>query len=377
MCSLCKLIEGEFPVKHHSDYIGPSDKKAFAATRPKLPCILEKVVLNVTVVADHMNVLSLLEKSRRVSANFETRYNGIGFSACVQDIFKCLNDFSHFHLNEIIFSSALVGDNELKSCLRLPGLTANGMLWLNTDFPSTENFYTSIFSKFLENLPLRLVVTQLNQNLLATLVTLKIRVSAFSLLPLNQQAANIRNSRDLFNTFLKLNTENLDYMRLRYCLTLIPLGLLQKFTNLRVLSISANTTATSPLFDNRNSAAQVLVAMQNLYCLEYFEWSEPLNIITKDVLALYNLLTRYLPNLVHWHWTLSYLLLFTTDLENSLFKPLEPILRILMLGKLASAWCSTYKFALNHRHFKCWMEKLRPDVCFHNNSNCQSFSGTL
>ena len=101
----------------------------------------------------------------------------------------------------------------------------------------------------------------------------------------------------------------------------MPLDSLQKCVNLRVLSISTNSsTGNSHHFKDRVSATQIFMALQSLDSLEYFEWSEPLNILTEDILALYGLLSKHLPNLAHWHWKLCYFLLFVTDLDNTMYQ---------------------------------------------------------
>lgn len=372
---LCKLIGGEFPVKHSSDYIGPLDKKAFSVSKPKLPRNLSmKVVLKVNVKIACQDILVALTKTASSSIHFKVVYSGIEISSHMKEFFS--KYFTDLHFNEVFIDPVLINASELKS-LCLPGLTMNGTLWLNTDSTLSANLYRVLLSKFQIRpcaTPFGLVITQLSSNLLIALMAQNASVKYFSVLPLHQpMLKNIANSCDVLGEFLSVNSETLEYLQLRwYLLTSLPLESLQKCANLRVLSVTVNTnTPFAHHFKHFATAAELFKALQHLQQLEYFEWSEHLNLVTNELLLLYELLSKYLPNLQHWHWRLINLLLSTTDLEN--FKSLEELLRPLLEGKTGTPSCTTYKFSTNNVHFKCWLETVKPQTCF---CNCPTLEGS-
>lgn len=139
--------------------------------------------------------------------------------------------------------------------------------------------------------------------------------------------------------------------------TPVPLGSLQKCRNLQVLSLTFSQNNCCS-FD----VAQLFLVLQDFHSLEYFEWSQSL-LNAKDLLAMHNLLSNHLPELLHWHWDVRYLLLSNSDLDNVVFKPLETIQSTLLTGK--SPKCQTYKFTSDNHHIKYWLSTIRPHVCFH------------
>lgn len=316
--SLCKLIGGEFPVKHCSDYIGLSDKKAFSVSKPKLSKnISRKILLKVNVVIGCQGVLSTLKKVISNSIHFIVICSGLGFPSSMQArVLKWLGHSNWLHLDEVLVSSGLADASQ--SPLKLPGLTANGTLWLNTDSVVSVDLYTAFLSKFVDRpVPVQLVVTQVKGNLFAALISQKTQISSFSLLCNQQSVKSIGDSSNIFGEFLRVNSNHLEYFQVQHFLTLLPLSSLQKCINLRVLSVTANTDAG---VYHPAGATQVFRTLESLHQLEYFEWSEPLNLLTKDVLVLHNLLLNYLPRLLHWHWNLCNLLVFTTDLSLNHWK---------------------------------------------------------
>lgn len=368
MCCLCKLIGGEFPVKHYSDYIGPADKKAFPFSKPSLsPNISRRILLKVNIMIGSQDVVSALHRSTSNSLHFEVIYSGIGFSSLLapRKVLKAMNScFSQLHLDTIVVPSGII---EVAEKMKLLYLTTSGTLWLNIDVALSQSLYEVFFSRVLNHSStvtigsIGLVVTHLDTNFLAAIISKKYQINSFTLLN-HQYKQSIEDARDKFNEFLNSNAHCLEYIELHHHMTPVSLESLQKCANLRVLMIAA----VSPVSHHKRpvSAAQIFLTIKHLHSLEYFEWSESLNIITKDVLDLYNLLSNYLPRLLHWHWKLCHLLLFTTDLGNSAFEPLEAILSILLAGKNVSSWCETFKFTLDNCHFQHWLETIRPQVCF-------------
>lgn len=314
-----------------------------------------------------IEVVSALQKSATNSVHFEVVYSGMGFSSSFgsKNMLQALRYFHRLYVDSIVMSSDSI---MLSGKMNLPYLTANGTLWLNINSVVSEESYRVFLSRLLDDLgtaPIRLVATELDECLLTALVSQETKVSSLSLLN-HQYSKNVLHTRDAFYKFLCSNAEYLEFIQLRQRLTSVPLQSLQKCTNLQVLSVTS-LKITSPYRAKDQgpiSAAQVFLTLQHLQCLEYFEWSEMLNIFTKDVLALYDLLSNHIPKLLHWHWKLCHLVLFTTDLENTMFEPLNSILRILLAEKTATSWCETYKFALDNHHIIHWLESIRPQVSF-------------
>lgn len=327
----------------------------------------KRVILKVNVMIGCQEILSALKKSVSSSIHFNVVYSGIGFSSsCNRKLFKKLDCFGDLHLDEFFINLGLL---ELGPASNFPGLNTNGILWLDIESSLLVNCHKFKHLLLRYTGPIKLVVTGLNVDCLAALHALKTQVSSLSVLSCSPKFIEINS---ILGQFLDANSKTLEFLQLKYVLTLLPPNLLQKFANLRVLSVSVNTSSRWSHHTNQAvTASQIFTALEHLYYLEYFEWSEPLNIITRDILALYNLLSNFLPKLVHWHWKLSNFLLFTTDLKNSTFEPLEEILKVILAGKTASSWCTTYKFAWDNLHLKKWLETIRPLVCFcFNPTNC-------
>lgn len=318
------------------------------------------MVLKVNVMIGCQEILSALKKSVSSSIIFDVVYSGMGFSSlCNRKLLKHLDCFGALHLDELFIHLGLL---ELRPASNFPGLNTNGILWLDTESSLLVNCHK--FEVLLSRCtgPIKLVLTGLNVDCFVALHALKTQVSSLSVLSCSHKLIEINS---ILGQFLDVNSKTLEFLQLKYVLTLLPPNLLQKFANLRVLSVSVNTYSGWSRHTNHSvTATQIFAALEHLYYLEYFKWSEPLNIITRDILALYNLLSNYLPKLVHWHWKLSSFLLFTTDLNNSTFEPLEAILKILLAGKTTSSWCTTYKFGWDNFHLKKWLETIRPLVCF-------------
>lgn len=360
MYCLCKLIGGEFPVRHYSDYIGPTDRKAFPFSKPTLsPDISRKILLKVNIMIRCPDVMLTLHESVSNSIHFEVVYCGMGFSSLFapRKALKAMNYcFCQLHLDSMVVPTGIIRSADK---IKLPYLTANGTLWLNMEYTLSQNLYQVFLSRVLNHSnSIRLVVTHLDANFLAAIIFKNYRVTCFTLLNCQYKQTIEDAKGSMFTDFLSHNAHTLEYIELQHRLTSLPLESLQKCTNLRVLVMTAVSTVSS---HRPVGAAQIFLAIKHLNSLEYFEWSESLNIITKDVLDLYNLLSNYLPNLLHWHWKLCHLLLFTTDLGNLAF---EPLLSMLLAGKNASLWCETFKFTLDNCHFKHWLETIRPQVCF-------------
>ena len=96
----------------------------------------------------------------------------------------------------------------------------------------------------------------------------------------------------------------LEYLRLEsWPLTRVPLESLCLCSNLRVISITVVNRIYTPR--SNCSVSKILQMLAYISCLDFFEWSENINIQTGDILCLYQLLKGSLPCLRHWHMKLS------------------------------------------------------------------------
>lgn len=318
--------------------------------------------MKVTVTIDTQEIFVALRRSAS-SIYFEVFYCGIEFpSSQLQK--KYLKYFDRLCLNELFIDPHR---DELKSSFASPSLNSFGNLWLRTDSELPEKFYSNFASQLTVQRPahISLLLSHLCSSVLAAFMNENTLVTSFSVLPIQQPSLKaITNARNSLGEFIYFNSTELKYLQLHsYFFSMLPLPSLQMCANLSVLSISMNLTM-SDYFKRHATTVEIFKCLQHLVCLEYLEWSEPLNIITSDVLALFYLLSNHLPRLAHWHWRLNHLLLFTTDLKNPDFQPLEGFLNTLLEGKESSAWCTTYKFGIDNPHFRNWLESIRPHTCF-------------
>lgn len=163
--------------------------------------------------------------------------------------------------------------------------------------------------------------------------------------------------------FLKHNSSAMEYIQLRpYFLTtaLTPLLTDLKCSNLRVLSI--DSCGQSSKEKDFRLGADIFTALGVFHNLEYFEWAEVVNLRTTDIMALYCVLTNFLPELQHWHMYLNRILLSTTDLNDERFSDLLPLLGRMLYGKVGDESCTTYMFYLSNATFVSWIKSLR-SVC--------------
>ena len=159
----------------------------------------------------------------------------------------------------------------------------------------------------------------------------------------------------------------LEYLRLvSWPLTSIHLEPLSLCSHLRVLAITesqADFHSTSP-FRPVNTVKEIFQMLAHASHLEFFEWSETINIRTEDVVCLYHLLMNSLPRLRHWHVSLPYMLLSTMDLQKDECSVIQPLLVPLLYDKTGDESCTTYRFSMKSEIFKNWICSIRTDVCF-------------
>ena len=133
----------------------------------------------------------------------------------------------------------------------------------------------------------------------------------------------------------------LEYLRLEsWPLTRVPLELLCLCSNLRVISITVVNRIYTPR--SNCSVSKIFQMLVYISRLEFFEWSENINIRTGDILCLYQLLKGSLPCLRHWHMKLSSIILSTMDLHNGEYSVIRSLLVPLLCDKTGDESCTTY-----------------------------------
>ena len=158
---------------------------------------------------------------------------------------------------------------------------------------------------------------------------------------------------------------SLEYLQLQ-CLsfTSADLGWTGKCSKLRVLSVNCQGDPGNAR--PKHSVAEILTAISQLPLLEFFHWSEGLNLTTQSLLCLHGLLVNSFKSLCHFHVCFSSALLSTTDLVNDKYSVLEGVLVPLVGLKEGSEAVTTYIFALEGIKDVLleWLSSLRHQVCF-------------
>lgn len=159
-------------------------------------------------------------------------------------------------------------------------------------------------------------------------------------------------------------SSSLEYLQLR-CWSLISTDLesLLQCSKLRVLSVTEECVK-SHFNRPRHSASEIFTAISQLPHLEFFQWSESINLTTAALLSLHHLLCDSVRSLQHFHVSLIHLLLSTMDLENKSYSPLIDVLLPLLRGKEGNESCTTYIFPFENDIVLQWLSVLRPEVCF-------------
>ena len=365
------LVAGEFPGTHGTDYLSSKDRQSHATVRPKLPSHRSNskqvtLLLNLTlyrstslehfcdqyccshfkVVITGLQLLSLRHKSL--------------LAAELESLQLC-----NSKLQYIAIDPSLV---DAKSVSRLPVLSPSAILsFIVPSELDKDEKYVRIFSHILRSTSLvhAFFTNTSNEKIFDVLLSIThCTVRALGILQPTLSGNESQMNYVLFK-FLQHNSQTIEYLQLRpYFLStvLTPLLIQLKCTNIRVLSI--DSCGQSNREREFHLGTDIFSSLRELYNLEYFEWSEVINLRTADIMALHQLLTRSLPNLRHWHIYLNKLLLSTTDLHSGLHFALLPFLEPLLIGKVGDESCTTYKFPFNHTVFVSWLQSLRSDVCF-------------
>lgn len=204
--------------------------------------------------------------------------------------------------------------------------------------------------------------------------TLANEISALSNQPLSLRSFSLLwqssgGTATLVTEALVLLLENvslsLEYLQLQWLsFTSVQLGWIQKCSKLRVLSITSpdDSGSTRP----KHSVPEILTTVSQLPLLEFFHWSEGLNLTTHSLSCLHDCLLNEFRKLSHFHVSFSSVLLSTTDLVNDKYSVLKCVLVPLVGLKEGSEAVTTYIFSLEHIKgvILDWLISLRPQVCF-------------
>ena len=366
---LQRLVAGEFPGKHASDYLPSKDKKALKVARPHLPppcsnseCV--KLLVNLSLCR-----MSSLEwfTNQHCTSHFKVVITGLDLlslhhksmlTAQLENLRLCNSSLLHIKFDPSLLNA--------KNLTLLPSLPPPCVLsFIVPSELETEEKYAKIFAHLLKSTSvINAFFTNTSDerifNALLSVDHCQIRALGIiqPTLSRNESQANLAIVKSLQH-----NSSTIEYIQLRpYFLTtsLTPLLTDLKCFNLRVLSI--DSCGQSSREKEFRLGADIFTALGLFYNLEYFEWAEVVNLRTTDVMALYHVLTNFLPKLQHWHMYLNRILLSTTDLNDERFFDLLPLLGPMLNGKVGDESCTTYMFYLSNNAFVSWIQSLR-SVC--------------
>ena len=372
--ALCKLIKGEFPVRHPSDYISSTDKKVYSFVKPTLGGTRTKICIVLNIGITSRESFMLFQEAVPNSIIFDTVFSGIN----IQSLEHCaLSETLHFfsgpNYDSIILDPSLFNSEiYLADSCGVPRLRRDGCLCLNTQAAFLPSEMCKILlSKILGNCSsssISLVLTQYRSDILSALLLLpSVRLRAVRIIPLVDPP--IQTMTEGVGALCKVLNENegiLEYLQLdRFSVTFVPMLSLEKCINLRVLNITQRRDKGVLLKHMRSSVIRLFNSLQKLQNLEYFEWCDDVNLVNKDLISMKNALTNFLPNLLHWHLRCCRIMLFRSDLTSSNDEEgTTELLRQLMGDKTGDESCDTYLFPIRNIHFVNWLEIARPNVCF-------------
>lgn len=372
---LLNLVNGKVPVTHYSDYMTPKEAQTFGVYRPKLEHSYSSsnhpLVLYVNIMLDasvsKQEIATLVEVcSQRQWVQVNIRgLTLLGVSPRALDTPPFHTVLNHTTLEHIYFTEDSC--EELVHMWSFATMTSLPSLWLSCEPHSTPSYHSII--PLLTRIPrigsFLLATSQRASELGAKLSKLAgqfLTIQAFCLL--RQEVVLPRDLRQGLATFLLSISEQLEYLQLRrWSLTSTDLDSLLRCSNLRVLCVTEECGETVPHIPI-HSASDIFVALSQLTFLEFFQWSENINMTTSGLLSLYNLLTLSLHSLRHFHMHLPFLLLSTTDLQNEEYSVLGYVLLPLLTGKTGDESCTTYRFYLDNEVVNEWLVILRSEVCF-------------
>ena len=355
---LLNLVNGRVPVTHLRDYVNDREAETLGLSRPQLSCspLQPPVSLHVNIMLDDTTTKRTIDALVEICSHrqwVEVKLKGLnilGLSSRVLKKFQ-LNFYSlispitdHVYLTGACF-------RELKEIQSVPST-----LWVACDAPLLT--IPCNCTNFL------LASREGNNQVAKILHKLSAEPPCLRAFCILQQGMDLTGAlSDALGTFLLTVSGSLEYLQLqRWSFSSTDLKSLLECTKLRVLSITEDCVPTFAL--HKHSAGDIFTAISQLPHLEFFQWSENLNLTTVGLLSLHHILRESLRFLRHFHIGISWLHLSTTDLGNESYSPLEDVLLPLMNGKEGSDACTTYRFPFTHDRILEWLSVLRPRVCF-------------
>ena len=343
-------------MSHPSDYVSASDKKAIPLTKPELASMTKKITLSLNVKITTMSTFRLLQKTLSYHNIFNTVITKISLCSSLSrsHISEMLSFFSGHYYSNICYSPSMVSATQA-----MPSLLPGGCLRLSfsnplNDTTSVENVLHCLSKPstiFVENYLHEVFILLKNAPLIA-----------FGVLPdIENSDKKIGDCLESLKLLLHSNATCMKYLQLnRFPTALIGQLELTALRNLKVLSIASKTIKTKSISSPTN---QMCTVLKYLEMLEYFSWTDGINIFSKELILIYETLKSSLPRLAHWHMSSFKVVLFT-NISPAERKKVAYIYDHLMEGKSGNEVCSTYKFSLDSIHFKVWLAFARPDVCF-------------
>ena len=374
--SLKRLVAGEFPGTHATDYLSSKDRQSHAAVRPQLPpphSASKQIKLLLSLTPDGPTSLEPF-CNLHCTSHFKVVITGLDLlslghkyvlSAQLECLLQCNMALRHIKIDPSLIDA--------RSVSLLPVLSPSAILsFIVPSQLEKEEKYVKIFTHLFKSISLvhGLFTNTYDERIFSALLSVShCKVRALGILQ-PTLSRNESQTRRVIVKFLQHNSETIEYLQLRpYFLTtmLMPLLTQLQCSNLRVLNI--DSCGQSSREKEFHLGIDIFNSLHELYNLEFFEWSEVINLRTTDILALYRLLSSGLLKLRHWHMYLNKLLLSTMDLHSELHFVLLPLLEPLLTGKVGDESCTTYMFAFSHPAFISWLQSLRDDVCFKTGSH--------
>ena len=362
--ALSKLANGKYPGRHFSDYLSSEDmEKTGRAGRPQLGSnpFHHCIKLCVTINLNAISFQTFLAKPKW----FQVVVKGLGLQHPSLSSVRTLRaqsvlDFSQLQ-DVFLYSFPYDEVNSITSLSSTPSpLSLSLTLYTSCDsLKQILHSFSYLCALHLDIGSLAIV----DDTVLGILCETSCQITALTLNKLQIYPPTKEHNEKLGSCLQRLHG-TLEYLRLvSWPLTNVALKSLALCSHLRVISIVQFQDTCHPI-QPVHTISEIFQMLAYNSRLEFFEWSEGINIRTEDILCLYRLLMDSLPCLHHWHMKLSYLLLSTTDLQNSEYSVLQSLLMPLLCDKIGDESCTTFRFSASNEVFTSWICSVREDVCF-------------
>ena len=355
---LVNLVNGRVPVTHLRDYVNDREAETLGLSRPQLTCnpLQSPASLHVNIMLDDTATKRTIDDLIEICSHrqwVEVKLKGLNILGLRSTVLKKFKLNFNALISPITDHVYLTGTcfRELKEIQNV-----SSTLWMSCD--ADQLTIPSNCMNFL------LASRGANDQFVRVVHELSAEPPCLRAFCLLHQGMDLSGALSVaLSTFLQTVSGSLEYLQLQ-CWSFFSTDLksLLQCTNLRVLSITKDCV---PMFTMpKHSAADIFTAISQLPHLEFFHWSESLNLTTVGLLSLHRSLRESLGLLRHFHIGQFWLQLSTTDLRNESYSPLKKVLLPLLSGKEGSDACTTYRFTFAHDRILEWLSVLRPQVCF-------------